>query len=70
MENNEKTAVISRRTNFDDRRVCSAACDSYELDRICDIIDRFFYELGADKLITPSCKVVIKPNLVIRRSPE
>jgi len=70
LENIQQTAVISRRTDFADRRVCSASCDVYEQEKVCTIVDRFFEQLEVDKLITPGCKVVIKPNLVIRRSPE
>ena len=70
MDNEAKTAVISRRTDFSDRRVCSASCGTYEQDEVCAVIDRFFEQLGLDRLITPGCSVVIKPNLVIRRSPE
>lgn len=70
MENNTKSAVISRRTDFEDRRVCSAVCSDYDQTRVDGIIDDFFTSLGAEKIIAPGSRVVIKPNLVIRRSPE
>lgn len=70
MENESERAIINRKADFDSRQVCCAACDSYDQDKVCEIIDSFFEKLHADRLIAPGCKVVIKPNLVIRRSPD
>ncbi len=70
MDNPSSSVVIQRHTDFADRRVCCASCSEYDQDTVCAIIDRFFEHLGADRLIRPGCKVVIKPNMVIRRSPD
>lgn len=66
----QQKQTISRRTDFYDNRVCVAACSSYDTAAITAAVDGFFDTLGLDKYITPGCSVVIKPNLVIRRSPD
>lgn len=62
--------TIDRRTDFNDNRVCVAACNSYDTSAVAEIIDGFFEKLDLGKYIKQGCKVVIKPNLVIRRSPD
>lgn len=64
------TQTINRRTDFSDRRVCLNACSSYDTATVYAIIDGFFEQPAIKEKITHGCSVVIKPNLVIRRSPD
>jgi len=72
MDNNSVcgTDVITRVTDFSDRRVCVNACDKYDIDMLDRIIEEQCSVLGLDEYITEGCSVVIKPNLVIKRRPE
>lgn len=52
-------------------KVSVVKCDKYDVDRIVEIVEHQFVELEADKpIIKSGDKVVIKPNLVMSRSPE
>ena len=62
--------IISRSTDFSDRRVCVTACDRYDTDTLDRIIEKQCEVLGLSDYITEGCSVVIKPNLVIKRKPE
>lgn len=62
--------AIRRSTDFADRRVCVAPCEDYDLDRLDAIVEEQCEALGLSDYITEGCRVVIKPNLVIKRRPE
>lgn len=52
-------------------KVSVIKCDKYDVSRLTEIVERQFKELEADKSIIKSGdNVVIKPNLVMARSPE
>lgn len=62
--------AIRRTTAFDDRRVCVSPCEDYDVGRLDAVIEEQCEILGLSSLVTPGCSVMIKPNLVIRRTPE
>lgn len=52
-------------------KVSVIKCDEYDVDRIANIVERQFAELESDTpIIKSGDNVVIKPNLVIARSPD
>lgn len=51
-------------------RVSLIKCGEYAPELLDDVIERHFAALGADSVIYPGAKVVIKPNLVLARRPE
>jgi uncharacterized protein (DUF362 family)/Pyruvate/2-oxoacid:ferredoxin oxidoreductase delta subunit len=52
-------------------KVSVMSCDSYDIDRLEEIIEQQFCEFEAEKpIIKKGDTVVIKPNLVIRRRPD
>lgn len=50
--------------------VCALEAQSYEYKTIKDVIERQFQLLELDKLIHPGMNIVIKPNLLMKRTPE
>lgn len=53
-----------------EKRVSLIPCREYSPVLLDQIIERHFAALGADGLIFPGAKVVIKPNLVLARLPD
>lgn len=50
--------------------VCALAAESYTYSEIKAVVDRQFELLALDRLIKPGMKIVLKPNLLMKRSPE
>ena len=50
--------------------VCSLKAQSYDYGEIKSVIDRQSQLLELDRLIRPGMKIVIKPNLLMKRTPE
>lgn len=48
--------------------ICHTA--SYELNAVSESVDAHFDQLCLDELLSPGMKVVIKPNLLMKRTPE
>lgn len=51
-------------------KVASVKADKYEYDIIRQAVDKVFLLLEFDKLIKPGMKVVLKPNLLMKCTPE
>lgn len=45
-------------------------CASYDFQALSEIIGAQLHALGAESLVRPGCKAVIKPNLVLKAGPE
>ena len=45
-------------------------CREYRYDLLKKVIDEQFELLGFQKIVKQGCSVVIKPNLVMKTSPE
>lgn len=50
--------------------VCALKVQSYSYEQVQAAVDRQFEMLELDQLISPGMKVVIKPNLLMKRTPE
>lgn len=50
--------------------VCALKADSYQYETIKAAVDRHFALLGLDTLIQPGMRIVLKPNLLMKRAPE
>lgn len=51
-------------------RVCLSACRTYDFGEVRSVLCRQFDALEVNGLLFPGCRVVIKPNLVIKSKPE
>ena len=50
--------------------VCINAANDYDVDRLTEIMADQFLSLGLDSTVFNGKKVVIKPNLIIKKPPE
>ncbi|MBP3414546.1 MAG: DUF362 domain-containing protein [Clostridia bacterium] len=66
----DENIQIKRPSVFDDRRAWVSACDTYDSEKVYSVIEQQAEAMGLDKIISPGCTVVLKPNLVIKRKPE
>lgn len=57
-------------TQQERRRVCLSACDTYDFEAVRAVLREQFDALHVEELLFPGCRVVIKPNLVLRSKPE
>lgn len=53
-----------------DAPVSALHLNSYEPDAVQTVVDRHFSLLGLDALLRPGMRVTIKPNLVMKRTPQ
>lgn len=51
-------------------KVCSVVGESYNLENVQNAIDKTFKLLEIDKKINPNLRILIKPNLLMKRRPE
>ena len=45
-------------------------CEKYDENELEKVVDKLFFELGFDKMITQGMNVVLKPNLLAKRKPS
>ena len=57
-------------TNIKELPVSVKAADSYDVDRLTDTVKLQFEELGLSKTVFEGKKIVVKPNLIIKKPPE
>lgn len=51
-------------------QVCLSACKTYAFEEVHAALREQLDALHVEELLFPGCRVVIKPNLVIRSKPE
>ena len=50
--------------------VCALAAASYDYREIKAVVDKHFELLELDRLVKPGMKIVLTPNLLMKRTPE